>query len=95
MLRQVLEGTHKYAIEVHHIFVDFKSVYYMVDRTELYGVMREINTALHLIRLVKETFNIKSKVKDIYFGPILDSAREIVCFFFYSGRGGGCMRFSD
>lgn len=80
---QVLEGTHKYAIEVHHLFLDFKSVYYMVDRTELYGVMREINTALHMIRLVKETFNITSKVKDIYLGPILDSAREIVSVYIF------------
>ena len=42
-LRQILEKTKQFGIEIHHLFIDFKSAYDTIKREQLYSAMGEFN----------------------------------------------------
>ncbi|KXJ68301.1 hypothetical protein RP20_CCG004385 [Aedes albopictus] len=40
-VRQILQKCHAYQVPTHHLFIDFKSAYENIDRTELWKIMNE------------------------------------------------------
>ena len=63
-LRQILEKTKQFGIEIHHLFIDFKSAYDTIKREQLYSAMGEFNIPNKLIRITRMTMeNTKSQVR--------------------------------
>lgn len=56
-LRQILEKTKEYNIELHHLFIDFSSAYDTIDRSQLYTAMKEFDIPRKLINMVQITMN--------------------------------------
>lgn len=54
-LRQILERTHEFNIETHHLFIDFKAANDNVKRSFLYEAMTEIGIPLKLVSLTRMT----------------------------------------
>jgi sorting nexin-29 len=54
-LRKILEKTGEYNIEIHHLFIDFRTAYDSINRNQLYIAIKEFNFPNKLIRLVKIT----------------------------------------
>lgn len=54
-LRQILEKTHEFRIDTHHLFIDFKQAYDSIVRDELYSAMRELGIPERLILLCQMT----------------------------------------
>jgi len=50
-LRQILEKTLEFQIEIYHLFIDFKTAYDKVNRNQLYKAMLEFGIPLKLVRL--------------------------------------------
>ena len=64
MLRQILEKTKEFGIEIHHLFIDFRSTYDTIKRDKLYNAMSEFNIPSKLIRLTQMTMeNTQSQVR--------------------------------
>ena len=56
-LRQIMEKTKEYNIELHHLFIDFSSAYDTIDRSQLYTAMKEIDIPRKLNNIVQITMN--------------------------------------
>ena len=54
-LRQILENTKEFGIEIHHIFIDFTSAYDTIKRDQLYNAISEFNIPNKVIRLTRMT----------------------------------------
>jgi hypothetical protein len=54
-LRQILEKTLEFQTETHHLFIDFKTAYDKVNRSQLYKAMLELGIPPKLVRLTQAT----------------------------------------
>lgn len=54
-LRQILEKTHEFQVDTHHLFVDFKQAYDTPNRDELFAAMNRFNIPMKLIKLSQMT----------------------------------------
>jgi hypothetical protein len=52
-LRQVLKNVTNFGIETHHLFIDFRTAYDSIDRSDLYIAMEKFQIPRKLIALVK------------------------------------------
>ena len=72
-IRQILEKCKEYNVEIHQLFVDFKSAYDSVIRRKLWRVMEEFGIPSKLISLIKLTLRgansrvrIRNKLSDAF-----------------------------
>src|ERR1700753_3729631 len=72
-IRQTLEKCKEYNVEIHQLFVDFKSAYDSVIRRKLWRVMEEFGIPSKLISLIKLTLRgansrvrIRNKLSDAF-----------------------------
>lgn len=56
-LRQILEKTHEFQVDTHHLFVDFKQAYDTPNRDELFAAMNEFDIPKKLIKLCQMTLS--------------------------------------
>ena len=56
-LRRILEKTHEFRIDTHHLFIDFKQAYDTPDRNELFKAMNQFGIPKKLIKLSQMTLN--------------------------------------
>ena len=63
-LRQILEKTKDFGIDIHHLFIDFRSAYVTIKRDQLCNAMSEFNIPNILISLTRMKIeNTQSQVR--------------------------------
>jgi hypothetical protein len=56
-IRQILDKRWEYNGTVHQLFIDFKKIYYSVNREVLYNILLEFGIPKKLVRLIKICLN--------------------------------------
>ncbi len=56
-LRQILEKTHEFQVDTHHLFIDFRQAYDTPQRNELFKAMNLFGIPSKLIKLCQMTLN--------------------------------------
>jgi hypothetical protein len=55
MLRQIIEKTYEFNVDIHQLFIDYKQAYDSINRQQMYKIMKEFGIPEKLINLVKMT----------------------------------------
>lgn len=56
-LRQILEKTHEFNVDTHHLFVDFKQAYDSISRDKLLTAMYTLGIPAKLVNMCRVTLN--------------------------------------
>jgi hypothetical protein len=82
-LRQIIEKTYEFNVEIHHLFTAFQHAYNIINCQQLNTIMTEINTPTKIVNLVKMTLSkTKAEVQSgrklmILLKPLVDSGKMI------------------
>jgi hypothetical protein len=55
MLRQIIEKTYEFNVDIHQLFIDYKQAYDSINRQQMCKIMKEFGIPEKLINLVKMT----------------------------------------
>jgi hypothetical protein len=55
MLRQIIEKTYEFNVDIHQLFIDYKQAYDSINQQQMYTIMKEFGIPEKLINLVKMT----------------------------------------
>jgi hypothetical protein len=56
MLRQVIEKTYEFNVDIHQLFIDYKQAYDSINCQQMYKIMKELGIPEKLINLFKLHF---------------------------------------
>jgi sorting nexin-29 len=73
-IRQVLEKCNEYEIEIHNLFIDFRSAYDAIDRENLYRAIEEMHIPRKFTALVRATIRkiqCQTKIQNMLSSPII------------------------
>jgi sorting nexin-29 len=66
MLRQIIEKTYEFNVDIHLLFIDYKQAYDSINRQQMCKIMKEFGIPEKLINLVKMTLRrTLNKVKSV------------------------------
>ncbi|GFU65710.1 putative endonuclease-reverse transcriptase [Trichonephila clavipes] len=87
-IRQILEKTKEFGIDMHHLFIDFKTAYHSINRQALFAGMKEFKIPDKLLRLINLTLSVTKiivKVQNDLSSPLKNIVQQgdtLVCLLF-------------
>jgi hypothetical protein len=55
MLREIIEKTYEFNVDMHQLFIDYKQAYDSINQQQMYKIMKEFGIPKKLINLIKMT----------------------------------------